>query len=153
MLRRLVALLALLTFPAFAAAHGLDLTRTVANGILTVTLTYDDPDPELQRCRGAVVKVLNTAGEVVAEGKTDDDGVCVLPAPPPGEYTIRAKTDDGHAAKGALTVSADPAPPEKVTTRPPRLLFLGLGILGITAATALFYWFGRRRRTAGPSGE
>lgn len=147
MLRRVVALSALLFLPAFAAAHGLDMTRTLANGVLTVTLTYDDDQP----CGGAVVKVLNAGGEVVAEGKTDDKGVCVLTAPLPGEYTIRAKTDDGHAAKGALTISADPAPPETVSTRPPRLLYLGLGLAGIGVATVVFFWLGRRKRVGPPS--
>jgi Carboxypeptidase regulatory-like domain len=149
MLRRVVTLLTLLTLPAVAAAHGLDLTRTVANGTLTVILTYDDDAP----CVGAVVKVLNASGEVVAEGKSDADGVCVLPAPPPGEYTIRAKTDDGHAAKGALTVSADPTPPETVTTRPPRLLYLALGLAGISIATVVFFWLGRRKRVGTPAAE
>jgi hypothetical protein len=147
MLRRLVALLALLILPAVAAAHGLDMARTVADGKLTVTLTYDDDEP----CVGALVKVLTAAGEVVGEGVSDKSGVCVLPAPPPGEYTIRAKTDDGHAAKGALTVSAEPTPPETVTTRPPRLLYLGLGLTGIALATALFVLFGRKKRAAPPT--
>jgi hypothetical protein len=146
MLRRVVTVLVVLMFPAFAAAHGLDLARTLADGKLTVTLTYDDNEP----CGGAVVKVLNGAGEVVAEGKSDASGVCVFPAPPPGEYTIRAKTDDGHAAKGALKISDD-APPETVTTRPPRELYLVLGLAGIGVATVLFVWLGRRKRAAPPS--
>lgn len=147
MLRRMLAVLAFLMFQAVVSAHGLDMTLKVADRTVTVTLVFDDDTP----CDGAVIKVLSAGGEVVAEGKSDANGVWTFPAPKPGDYTVRAKTEDGHAAKQPLTISADPTPAEQpVSVRPPRLLFLGVGLLGITVVFSLVYWLSQRKRSSTP---
>jgi len=149
MLRRVLAVVAFLMLPVVASAHGLDMVLKVADGTVTVTLIYADDEP----CDGAVIKVTSAAGEVVAEGKSDAKGVWTFPAPQPGDYTVRAKTEDGHGAKQPLTISADPNPTpaeQPVTVRPPRLLFLGVGLLGITIVFSVIWLFGRRKRSTTP---
>ena len=97
----------------------------------------------------------NAAKEVIAEGTTDERGEWAFPAPPPGEYAVRAKTDDGHAAKGTFSVPDVPppsdAPPEPASVRPPRLLVLGAGLLVVTAVFTGWYWLSRKKRPGGLS--
>lgn len=148
MFRRMLAVVAFVMLPVVASAHGLDMVLKVADRTVTVTLLFDDDEP----CAGATVKVLNAANEVVIEGKSDAKGVWTFPAPAPGDYMVRAKADDGHAAKQPLTITADPTPAEQPETpRPPRLLYLGVGLLGITVVFSLVFWLSRRKRpTASP---
>jgi hypothetical protein len=116
---------------------------------VSVSLSDDDDTPGA----GAAVKVFNTAEEVVAEGTTDAKGGWTFPAPPPGGYTVRAKTDDGHAATQTFTIPDSPPPADAPAggsspARPPRLLVLGLGILAITIGFNVWYWLSRRKRSA-----
>jgi hypothetical protein len=146
MLRSLVALALVLFAPLVASAHGLSIEVKVTGGTVSVELAYSDDSPGA----GAAVKVFNAATEVVLEGTTDEKGRWTFPAPPPGEYSVRAKTDDGHAAKRTFTVSADPATVADADApsgyRPPRLLLLGVGLLVLTVGFNVWYWLGRRKR-------
>lgn len=153
MSRSLFAVIAVLVFPLAASAHGMILDVTVSGQTVSVALHYDDDTP----AAGAAVKVFNAANEVVAEGTTDAQGEWTFPAPPPGEYLVRAKTDDGHAAKQSFTIPevpppADAPPVESPAARPPRLLVLGIGLLVLTVGFNLWYWLGRRKRAESANG-
>lgn len=157
MLRSLLALASVLLVPLVASAHGMGMDVKVKGGTVSMAVYYDDDTPGA----GAKVKVFNAAKDVVLEGVTDSEGAWSFPAPPPGEYTVRAKTDDGHAAKGAFTISADPAPADAAPTGPPptradftgprRFVMVGGGLLLLCAFFASWYWIGRRKRTPGSS--
>ncbi len=158
MLRSSLALAAVLLMPLFAVAHGMGMDVKVKGGIVSIAVYYDDDAP----AAGAKVKVVNAAKQVVLEGTTDDKGAWSFPAPPPGEYTVRAKTDDGHGAKQTFTISADPvtadAPPADTPSRadftgPRRLVMLGGGLLMLCALFAGWYWIGRRKRSPASSVE
>lgn len=158
MLRSWLALAAVLLLPLVALAHGMGMDVKVSRPTVSIAVYYDDDTPGA----GAKVKVFNAAKEVILDGTTDDKGEWSFPAPPPGEYTVRAKTDDGHAAKREFTISADPAPadspPNESPTRadftgPRRLVMLGGGLLVLCALFAGWYWIGRRKGAAGSSVE
>jgi hypothetical protein len=123
---------------------------------VSIAVYYDDDTPGA----GAKVKVFNAAKEVILEGVTDSAGAWTFPSPPPGAYTLRAKTDDGHAAKGEFTISAEPvaaevAPADTSTradfTGPRRFVMVGGGLVLLCAFFAGWYWIGRRKRVAGSS--
>ncbi len=145
MLRSSLALAAVVFLPLLAFAHGMVMDVKVSGPTVSIAVTYDDDTPGA----GAKVKVLNAAKEVVLEGTTDDQGAWSFPAPPPGEYTVRAVVD-GHAAKQTFTIPdvpppADAPPVESTTVRPPRLLLLGAGVVGIAAVFSLLFLFIRKR--------
>ena len=156
--RSLFALVGVLLLPLAALAHGMGMDVKVKGGTVSMAVYYDDDTPGA----GAKVKVFNAAKEVILEGTTDDQGGWSFPAPPPGEYTVRAKTDDGHAAKGAFTISADPVPAEAPPTDTPsradftgprRFIMLGGGLLVLCTLFAGWYWISRRNRSPGSSVE
>jgi hypothetical protein len=148
---RLLALaVALLACPLVASAHGLMMSDPkVKDGTVTVEVFYDDDTPGAD----AKMRVLNLAKEVVLEGTADAKGVWSFPALPPGDYVIRAKTTDGHAAKTDLYVpkptdppSEPPAGPTRADlTGPTRWLFAAGGVLLISVAFGIFYLFVRHR--------
>ena len=150
MTRTLLPLAALLLAPLAASAHGLMMSDPkVKDGTVTVEVFYDDDTPGAD----AKMRVLNPAKEVVLEGTADAKGVWTFPAPPPGEYVIRAKTDDGHAAKVELQVPrptdppADPpaGPTRADLTGPTRWLVAGGGVLLIALGFGIFYLYVRHR--------
>jgi nickel transport protein len=152
MLRSLLALVAVLVFPLVASAHGMAMEVKVSGSLVSIAVYFDDDSPGV----GASVKVFDSAKQVVAEGTTDAKGEWSFAPPPPGEYIIRARTDDGHAARQSFSVSleppsAAPTPTEPPTPRLPRLLLLGVGLLVVSGFFAGWYWVGRRRRGAGLS--
>jgi hypothetical protein len=151
--RALFAVVSVLVSPLAASAHGLSLDVKVSGSAVSIAVYYDDDTPGA----GAAVKVYDAGKAVVLEGTTDAKGEWTFPAPPPGEYTVRAKTDDGHATKYTPFAIADVPPPadappgESSANRPPRLLVLGIGVLALTVGFNVWYWLSRRKRTAGPS--
>ena len=159
MLRATLALAAVLLLPLSALAHGMGMDVKVNGPTVSISVYYDDDTP----AAGAKVKVMNAAKEVILEGATDDKGAWAFPAPPPGEYTVRAKTDDGHAAKQTFAIPDAPPPADAPPTGPPptradftgprRLLMIGGGLVVLCALFAGWYWIGRRKRVAGSSVE
>ncbi len=159
MLRSSLALAAVLLLPLVASAHGMAMDVKVSGQTVSIAVFFDDDTPGA----GAKVKVFNAAKGVILEGTTDSSGAWSFPNPPPGEYTVRAKTDDGHAAKAEFTISADPTPADASPTGPPptradftgprRLLMLGGGLVLLCALFAGWYWLGRRKRSPGSSVE
>lgn len=152
--RSFLSLVAVLALPLAAFAHGMALDVKVSGPTVSIAVFYDDDEPGA----GAKVKVFNAAKEVVLEGTTDDKGVWSFPAPPPGEYTTQARTDDGHKTKlKSFTITAEPAAvetsPEDAPTRadftgPRRFVMLGGGLVVLCAFFAAWYWIGRRKRAA-----
>lgn len=158
MLRTIAATVVLLVCPMMASAHGMLMSDPkVTGGTVTVEVFYDDNTPGA----GATMRVFNPANEVVQEGKSDDKGFWSFPAPPPGDYVIRAKTNDGHAAKADLHIPQPSDPPVEPTpgrtrpdlTGPMRWVGVGAGLAVVTAAFGVWYWLGRRKRSGPPSIE
>ncbi len=146
------ALAVLLLFPLVASAHGMSMDVKVSGQSVSIAVFYDDDSPGAN----AAVKVMNAAKEVVLQGTTDSKGEWTFPAPPPGDYTVRAVVD-GHAAKEPFTIPqvpppADAPPVETTAARPPRLLYVGAGVVGISVVFGLMYWVSRRKRSIA-SGE
>lgn len=144
------ALLAVLFVPLAAEAHGLGVQATVKPGMVRVEVFYDDDTPG----SGATVRVFNAANEQILEGTADANGVWEFPAPPPGEYSVRAKTDDGHKSnKETFTVRpADAPPPPEPTTRavftgPLKWLLVAAALAMIGLGFTTFYFFVRAMRT------
>ena len=145
MLRSLLTLALLMLAPLAALAHGMSMDVSMKDGEVTVELRYDDNTPGA----GARVEVFNATKEVVMRGITDEQGKCSFLGLPPGEYSARAKTDDGHAARRSFTVSADSTPTPEVPgvtmSGPARWIALGVGLVLIAGAFTAFYYFIRRQ--------
>ena len=144
MLRFASVALAVLAVPQFARAH--DLQATVTVGARVKVLAFFDGD-ELP-AQSAAVTVYNAAGDVLAVGKTDANGVWEWDRPAAGEYKVKVK-EGGHLAHTTFRVEAaaqpDAPPTEFADPRPNKALGLVIGtasLLGLSAA----YWFLRRRR-------
>lgn len=147
---RLLAVAAALLAPLVASAHGLMMSDPkVKDGTVTVEVFYDDDTPAAD----AKMRVLTLAKEVIVEGTADAKGVWTFPAPPPGDFVIRAKTTDGHAAKTDLHIpkptdppSEQPAGPSRADmTGPMRWLVAGIGVVFIGIGFGIFYLYVRHR--------
>lgn len=149
MFRTLAIAVALLACPLVASAHGLMMSDPkVTDGTVTVEVFYDDNSPAAD----AKMRMLN-GKEVVFEGTADAKGVWKFPAPPPGDYVVRAKTNDGHAAKTDLHIpkpgdppAEQPAGPSRADlTGPMRWLVAGIGVVFIGIGFGIFYLYVRHR--------
>src|SRR5262245_24327366 len=102
--RLLVVLAAVLAAPSAALAHRLLITATAGPTEVVVETRYDNGDLGEE---GTKVALVDAAGQVVAEGKADDNGVCRLSRPRPGTYTLSANDGAGHKESIPFTVPAD----------------------------------------------
>jgi hypothetical protein len=122
----------LLVAPSAAHAHKMELRATpTADHRLRVEVTYEGGDPS----DGTAVTLADAAGAIVAEGTTDVDGICLLPQPPDGTYTLAADDGAGHRAELTLTNTADRATAQ--TAPRDRLLMTLLGLALIAGLTLL----------------
>jgi nickel transport protein len=128
--------------PAAADAHAVGAEPKLVDGRLQVDAFYDDDSP----AEDAKISVTDAAGNVVAEGKTDDKGRWSCPAPPPGKYGIKVDAGAGHRAVVKFTVP-DPAAPaaggppvsdgptRAEFTGPVRYVWAAVGLLAIGGGT------------------
>lgn len=128
--------------PGGAGAHDMNATVQVGAGSVRVEVFFEEDLP----AERAAVRVTDAAGAEVAAGTTDERGVWTFPAPPPGEYQLRA-TCIGHAAAVGFMVAAAPAAEPVAYTgwRLNKAVGLGAGAGGLLGVSALVWR--RRRRT------
>jgi hypothetical protein len=150
----LVVPLVVLTQHSAAFAHKLELVAKYPIGrpVVRVEVGFEGDEP----AEGARVRLLDAAGAVVAEGTSDAHGVCELPRPAPGEYTLVANDGDGHQAKLAVVVpphtNLEPVEVGRRSSLAGRVIsaLVGVGLIAL-AAVALILFLKRRART--PPGE
>jgi hypothetical protein len=141
------ALLAIL-ITTHARAHELSATARLERGRVFVEAYFDDNTAP----RDAQITVSDSAGHVVAEGRTDNHGKWSFAAPPPGDYRLRVDAGGGHKRIISLTIPGEGSgvvshsSPRDEFTRT-RWLGLGIGILLISGfVIAVKLW---RKRTRG----
>jgi hypothetical protein len=126
------ALLLTLLVPSAAFAHKMEVAAAIppaAPTTIRVEAGYEGDEPAQQ----AAVTLLDAAGGVTASGTTDDRGVCTLPRPRGGTYTVRVDDGSGHRAEVALTVpEVEAEVAEARTERRSRwgMAGVGLGLIG-----------------------
>lgn len=133
MIRRLLVVSAILVVaPSAALAHKMELRATpTADHRLRVEAAYEGGDPS----DDAIVTLTDAAGAIIAEGTTDADGVCILPQPPEGTYTLTADDGAGHRAQVSLSIpwTEIPCDTRWATIRYWSTTLLGLAIIaGLT---------------------
>ncbi len=117
--------------PQAAHAHRMDITCKVESE-LKIVVGYEDDTPAEQ----AKVTLADAAGTVVAEATTDDRGVCTIPRPRAGTYTLIA--DDGSGHRGRIEVPVPQSESEIAevqTAKRNRWLMGAAGLLGIGGLT------------------
>lgn len=144
----LFSILAVLLMVSHAAAHAIDGRWRIRADKLEVRAFFDDDSP----AEDAKVRVLDLEAKQVQEGKTDADGLCVLPLPPAGEYHIVIDAGAGHRKTIEIRVPAAGYPagssaddyfgPDQPTSQ--RWLKAGIGI-GVIGVLALAAWVALRR--------
>jgi hypothetical protein len=124
-------------------------TPAPQNGIVRGTvLRSSAPD------NGITIQVLNSSGQVIATGTTNDSGAFEITNVPPGSYTIRAETPAHLPAEGALTVTAG-----QVTTKAQVILLAGdlvqtaLPIIDELDVVQLAIAYGVSTQAGPPSGD
>ncbi len=134
----------LLLGPSAASAHALLIEARTEPGAVRVAAKYEGDIP----ADGARVTLTDAAGAPAAEGTTDGQGVCVLPRPGAGSYTVVVDDGAGHRAELVLAVprGATEVTEARTATRN-RWLMAALGLSAIAGGTALAWWL-RRRATS-----
>jgi hypothetical protein len=128
------AALALLS-PGRASAHDLRLILMLPPDRpteLVVEAGFDDDTP----AEGAKVTVTAADGTVIAEGRTDERGVCKFERPGPGKYTVTVESA-GHRDKLVFEVGEGDY---FSGWRLDKTLGIALGVSGLLAASAVFWW-------------
>jgi nickel transport protein len=125
-----------------ASAHDLRAKVTVADAVRVEAYFDGDMPAEF-----ADVSVTDAAGAEVLVGKTDERGVWTFPLPKPGEYTLRVKSIDGHAARVVFRVeeAAETSPVVYAPWRMNKALALAIGLLLLLGLSAVSWFRGRRR--------
>jgi nickel transport protein len=85
-----------------AAAHGLGAECRLAGEKVQVEAFYTDDTPAAD----AAVTVRDSAGQTVAEGRTDGQGRWAFPRPAAGAYTVVIDAGGGHRKQTALAIPA-----------------------------------------------
>lgn len=139
-----VSLVALVLVPKAAYAHRLDVEATIRETdptMIRVEAGYEEIEPAAD----AQVTLTDTHGVTVVEGRTDETGVCRLPRPAAGTYTVVVDSGDGHRAKVILTVpDADIQTAAARTSPPNRWLMTAAGLALIAAITVAARWLLRK---------
>ncbi len=138
---RIVSLAAgLLLAPASASAHSMLVEAKTDGPTVRVTARYEGDDP----ADGARVTLTDAAGAVVAEGTIDGAGLCVLPRPKAGAYTLVVDDGAGHRVELALPIPESEAEITARTDRRNRWLMAAVGLAVIAGLTATA-WLWRRK--------
>jgi nickel transport protein len=146
-----IAVLALaLTAPALQA-HAIGLSCKLVGRDVRVEAYFDDDTP----ARQAKITVRNTAREIVAQGRTDDQGVWTFTPPAPAAYEVTVDAGAGHLALQRLVVPDAIAEDNRLGNGPSRTEFtqfpwprLAAG-LGLIALVALAFKLSRRLAAMG----
>jgi nickel transport protein len=132
-------------------AHALGADCRIRDGRVLLEAYFSDDTP----ARHAKVEVKDVAGNVVAEGKTDDEGRWSFALPSAGTYQVAVDAGMGHRTTIALAISEEQlaAGRQEFTHIP--WLRVGLGLAVIAAlAVMLHVWFRRSQAaTMAPHGE
>jgi hypothetical protein len=125
-----------------AEAHDLQLVVKVPRDspeVLILEAGFDDGTP----AEGAKVAVTDAAGKAVAEGKTDEKGVCKLTRPGPGKYTATVEAW-GHRDRVEFEI-VESGEGEYRGWRPNQAVGLAAGVGGLLAFSAGFWWLRRKK--------
>jgi hypothetical protein len=139
-----LTVLAMCFTSSVAHAHKMIVVPTVAEA-LRVKVGYEDKTP----AEGATVTLKDEAGDVVVEGITDDTGVCVLPRPKPGRYTVIANDGAGHRTQVPFDIPDEKSVVGSGDTTASLLSRRWVrAVIGVTVigAVSLIIWWVRRRR-------
>jgi len=124
--------------PNRADAHALVLGVKLppdAPDLLLVEASFDDETP----AEGAKITITVADGTVVAEGTTDEKGVCQLTRPGPGKYKA---TVDSHGHRDAVEFEvAGGGGGEFMGWRPDQVTNLAIGVGGLLGLSAAYWWF------------
>lgn len=148
----LPALAAVALSPAPALAHDLRVVVKLPADEPTVVVIeagFDDDAP----AEAAAVTIVDAEQYIIAEGKTDDRGVCRLPRPAPGKYTAKAVAI-GHRDRVAFEVVGPPKPEAPAADAPTeyrgwrldRTIGLSAGVGGLLLISGAYWWL-RGRKT------
>lgn len=151
----LLAAAAVALSPAPALAHDLRVVVKLPADEPTVVVIeagFDDETP----AEGAAVSIVDSESYIVAEGKTDDRGVCRLPRPGPGKYTAKAVAI-GHRDRVAFEVVGPPKPDAPAADAAPaaftefrgerlnRAIGLTAGVGGLLLVSGAYWWLRGRK--------
>jgi hypothetical protein len=131
--------------PGRASAHDLKVTVKVQKDAVVVEAGFDDDTP----AEDAAVVILDAGGKEVAQGRTNERGVCRLSELPSGIYTAEVELA-GHRDVVRFEVAAPEfldAPVEYIRSRPNKTIGLAAGV-GALLVLSLVYWWVRLRKTA-----
>ncbi len=172
----LILLSTLAFLPDRLQAHVIFAEARLDNGQIRVEVYFDDDTP----AQKAKVKILDQDRQVVAEGTTDERGLCFFPRFAGGEYLVLAKSA-GHSARegfhlpehpmaspspfpgiapaetsgdpGCVVIGESPSPSSlrQERTRTPWLQ-VGLGLFLIAALSGSVWYLGRRPSQSTRSG-
>jgi hypothetical protein len=158
----LVAVAVLLGHGA-ARAHDLGAQAKLHAGQVTLEAYYDDDTAASE----AKVRVTDRSGNAVQTGTTNDKGLWIFPAPPPGKYRVVVDAGGGHRAsieliipEGTSTGAGEPAtippaePKQTISSGPPREQFtqfpwlrLLMGLSVVAGLAWLTRWWLQTRPT------
>jgi len=151
----LIALATALLLSPHANAHALGADCRIRDGRVVLEAYFSDDTP----ARHAKVEVKDASGNVIADGKTDDEGRWSFALPTSGSYQVAVDAGMGHRTTVALSVSqeqlaaggAEKSEGVRVGTGPDRERFtripwlrvgLGLGVIG-ALTVGLHLWLRR----------
>lgn len=137
-----VAVVVALLAPAAVHAHDLQGVVKLPPTDLTVLIVeagFNGVEP----AEGATVQLLEAGGKLVAEGKTDEKGVWKTTRPGKGKYVVKIESM-GHADTIEFEIVGT-GDYEFAGWRLDKTLGLALGVGGLLAASAGFWWFRLRK--------
>lgn len=129
--------------PGVASAHDLRLVVKLppdSPNELVVVAGFDDDTPAEE----AKVTITDAGGAVIAEGKTDERGVLRLPRPGAGKYKATVSAY-GHRDAVEFEIVGEAGGGEYRGWRPDKAVGIAVGVGGLLAASAAFWWFRRGR--------
>jgi nickel transport protein len=128
-MHRLLAFLCAIIFAGPAAAHDLGATTKVRDGRVELEAYFDDDKP----ARGAQVVVNDLSGNVIAQGRTDQEGRWSFAVPGQASYEITVDAGDGHRVVVSSTRAAERPSRTQFTRTPWVKIGLGLGLIALGA--------------------
>jgi hypothetical protein len=131
-----------------ANAHALDFDCKVKRDRVELEAYYDDDTP----ARSAKVRVEDQGRQLIAEGRTDEEGRWSFARPESGPYRVIVDAGAGHRSEREITITAEaattePAAPKQRTRRERFTEFPWLrlgGGLAIIAGLGAAAWVGRK---------